>query len=57
MSQKNLDKFNAAEKYAENNGYRYIIIMDDWFEMNAKTIDYDNIEQGKLLRKRMKQFL
>lgn len=47
-------KFQAAIEWANNNGYTFVVISDDWFKMNAKNIDYSVHPQ---LYKSMKQFL
>lgn len=47
-------KFTAAKIWCGENGYTFDIIDDDWFNENAKYINYDTHPQ---LLKSMKQFL
>lgn len=47
-------KFAAAKKWADDNGYSFVIISDNWFKINAKNIDYKVHPQ---LYKSMNQFL
>lgn len=56
---KDLDKNKAKEQYAIEwslkNGYQYNIISNDWFQENAKKIDYTLYDEK--IKKGMKQFL
>lgn len=52
--EKNIIKQNAAQEWANNNKYNYVIISDDWFKNNAKKIKYCKYPE---LKKYMKQFI
>ncbi len=51
---KNLCKFKFAKKWCMKNDYKFVIISNDYFNKNAKKIDYGKYN---CLHKSMKQFL
>ena len=48
-------KCEAAHKWADNNGYKFLLITNIWFKENAARIDYGKYDPK--IKKGMKQFL
>ena len=51
---KNNAKIKFAKEWCEKNGWRYVIITDEWYKENAKTVDYSINPQ---LKNSMKKFI
>jgi hypothetical protein len=53
-SAKNCEKIKSAIEWCEKNGWKYIVITDDWYKENAKKVDYSLNPQ---LKNSMKKFI